>query len=101
MGWFPVVVGLIACSLLYSTDSRIAFWVALVATIGTLWSYGVMHNFATEAAKRRANYKGGFYDITEREADSVPNSIAGLNLLFSLASIGLLLYGGYVKFFSS
>ncbi len=100
MGWFQVAIGLVACILLYGTEHRIAFWVAVVATAGTLWSYGVMHNFATEAAKRRASYKGGFYDIIAKEADSVPNSIAGANLLFSLASFGLLLYGAYAKFSS-
>ena len=93
MGWIPVVLGLAACVLLYGTENQVVFWLAVFTAVGTFWSYGVMHNFATEAAKRRSSYKGKFYDITAKETDSVPNSIAGMNLLFSLASIGLLMYG--------
>ena len=100
MGWFQVAVGIVACLLLYGTENQVAFWVAVVATVGTLWSFGIMHNYATESGKRRSSYKGGFYDITAKEADSVPNSIAGINLLFSMVSIGLLLYGAYAKFIS-
>jgi hypothetical protein len=46
-----------------------------------------MHTFATEVAKRRPNYTGSFYDITPKEADSVPNWIASLNIGFTVASL--------------
>ena len=50
-----------------------------------------MHNFATEAAKKRSNYRGRFYDITLTEADSVPNWIAILNMCFSILALLLLI----------
>lgn len=100
MGWFQVAIGVVACFLLYSAGNWIAFWVAAVATVGTIWSLGIMHNYATESAKRSSSYKGGFHDFTAKDTDAVPNSIAGLNLLFSIVSIGLLLYGAYAKFWS-
>lgn len=100
MGWIPIVLGLAACFLLYGTENQVVFWLAVFAAAGTFGSYGMMHNFATEAAKKRSSYKGEFYDITAKEADSVPNSIVGMNLLFSLASMGLLIYGVYARFFA-
>lgn len=100
MGWFHVAVGVVACLLLYGTGKSIAFWVAIVATVGTLWSFGIMHNFATESAKRRPSYNGEFFDLTVRDANAVPNWLAVVNFLFSITSIGLLLYGLYVRLWS-
>lgn len=63
---------------------------AILSGIGCFWSWGIMHNYATETAKRRSSYIGGFYDITPREADSVPNWVTGLNLIFAVVSLILL-----------
>jgi hypothetical protein len=49
-----------------------------------------MHNYATELAKRRQNYKGGFYDITRQEAKAVPDWISWANMGFSIAGLILL-----------
>ncbi len=106
MGWLPVAVGVVACILLYDTEKWIPFWVAVVSTVGTLLSYGVMFKIATEAVTRRVSYtrredyKGASYDITEFDVDFVPNLIARINLLFAIVSFGLLLYGGYAKYLS-
>jgi len=66
---------------------------SIVDLLGCFWSWGVMHNYATEMAKRRSSYTGGFYDLTEREVEAVPDWIAGVNLLFSLGSVALLVTG--------
>jgi hypothetical protein len=47
-----------------------------------------MHNYATEEAKKRSGYNGDFYDITAREASSVPSWITILNFFFTLAALG-------------
>ncbi len=64
--------------------------VAFIVSIGCFWSWGVMHNFATEAAKRRRGYKGGFYDFAEKDVQTVPNWITRINMGFSL--LGLILF---------
>jgi hypothetical protein len=93
MGWLSVVMGTGAAIILYGADGGPLFWAALVATGLALWSWGVMHNFAIEAARKRSSFEGGFYDITEEEADSVPNWLAAVNLLATLGCGGLLVAG--------
>lgn len=61
MGWLHVAIGLVACFLLYGSEKPIAFWVAVVATAGTLWSFGIMHNFATESAKMKTRLQRGVF----------------------------------------
>ena len=72
-------------------------WLWLVGAIGVggieLWSWGIMHNFATEVAKYRRSYTGGFYDFTRHEVDAIPDWIATLNLVGFVAAIGLLIVG--------
>ena len=66
---------------------------AIVTAVGSFWSWGIIHNFATESAKKRTNYTGGFYDLTQQEAESTPNWITLINMGFSLAGLGLLVMG--------
>ncbi len=49
-----------------------------------------MHNYATDAARRRPTFRGGFSDLTEDEIDVVPDWIAKVNMGFSLAALALL-----------
>ena len=87
MGWLPVLLALVASELLYDTGHPVLLTFAIGSTVGCFWSWGTMHNYATEAAKRRSSYRGGFYDITEEEADSVPNWIARVNMCFSALAL--------------
>ena len=91
MGRLPVLIALVASGFLYDTGHPVLLTLAIVAAIGCFWSWGIMHNFATEAAKRRSHYTGRFYDITEEEADSVPNWITILNFGFSVLALILLI----------
>jgi len=100
MGWIHVALGIVACLLLYTSGKWVAFWAAVIVLVGLFWTYGVMHNYATESAKRRSTFRGGFYDFTERDIDVVPDSIARLNLILAITSFGLLVYGVYTKFWS-
>lgn len=90
MGWLSIVCAAIAAWLLYTSHSTWLFWLTVAAGVGALWSYGVMHNYAMEAAKRRPGFSGKFYDITEREAGIVPNWLSATNMISSILCFLLL-----------
>ena len=52
-----------------------------------------MHNYATEAAKKRESYSGGFYDFTESETGSIPHWLSTVNSLGFIMAVGLLITG--------
>jgi len=93
MGWLSVLLSAIAAFLFYKTGRFALTILAIIAALGNFWSWGVMHNYATELAKRRQNYKGGFYDITRQEAKAVPDWISWTNMGFSIAGLILLIIG--------
>ena len=93
MGWLSVLLSGVAAFLLFKTGHTLLMVFAIVAAVGCFWSWGIMHNYATELAKRRSNYTAGFYDITNREAQAVPNWLATLNMIFTLAGVTLLIIG--------
>jgi hypothetical protein len=87
VGWFHVLTGLVVGILFYRSGANILLLLAaIVCTVGTLWTFGIMHNYAVEAAKQRSDYKGEFSNFTKREVDAIPNRLAFLNFLFSAAS---------------
>ena len=91
MGWLPVLLALIASALLYDTDHPVLLTLAIGSAVGGFWSWGIMHNCATDVAKTRSSYDGGFFDITEEEADSAPDWIAKVNMCFSALALVLLI----------
>ncbi len=93
MGWLSVLLSGIAAFLLFNTGHTVLMILAIIAAVGCFWSLGIMHNYATDLAKRRSNYTSGFYDITNREAQAVPDWISTVNMLFSLAGLVLLITG--------
>lgn len=93
MAWVWVFLSSVAAVLMHRTGHVLLMAIAIFAAVGCFWSWGVMHNFATELAKQRRDYSGRFYDITPGEAQSVPDFIAGLNMIFSLAGLGLFIAG--------
>ena len=97
MGWASVLSSLLAALLMLIKGHPILMIIALFAAIGSFWSWGVMHNYATELAKHRPDYKGGFYDFTKKEVQSVPDWIAIVNFGFSLFGIVLLIVGIIIK----
>ena len=71
-------------------------WLWLVAAaVGLLevWSYGIMRNHAVESAKKRLDYRGGFYHFNDRDWDAVPNWLAVVNMAGFVAAVGLLVAG--------
>lgn len=93
MGWLGVGLGLLSCWLLYG--NLLAFALAIAVTLGLLWTWGVMHNYATESARRRPGYKGGFYDLSDADIDAVPGWLPTSNLVLTLVTVVLCVYGGY------
>lgn len=93
MGWLSVLLSGIAAFLLFKTGHTALMILAIIAAVGCLWSWGIMHNYATDLAKRRSNYTGGFYGITNQEAQAVPDWISTVNMLFSLVGLVLLITG--------
>jgi hypothetical protein len=93
MGWLSVLLSGVAAYLLFVSDHTVLMGVAIATTVGCFWSWGVMHNYATDAAKRRSDHTGGFYDLTKQEAEAVPNWITVVNMVFSFLGIILLIAG--------
>jgi hypothetical protein len=91
MGWVGPLLGLTAAWFYYRGGHFLLMWSAMVAAVGCFWTRGIMHNFAVEAAKHRASYTGRFSDLTKREVAAAPNGITALNMLFTLAALGLLI----------
>lgn len=90
VGFLSVLVAGVAAILLGSSGHSVLMILAIVTAVADFWSWGVMHNFATEAAKRRATYTGGFYDITAQEAQAAPDSVTLVNMIATLAGVLLL-----------
>jgi len=87
LAWLSVIIGIIASLLFWSLNNDLLFALSVISTIGTFWSWGIMHNFATERAKKRSSYSGEFYDFTAKEVVSVPNWITIINILHSRNSV--------------
>mgnify|MGYP001597503265 CR=1 FL=1 len=90
MGGLPILISAISCFLFWKAQSKTLMIISIFVFIGTFWSYGIMHNFATEAAKKRNSYVGGFNDFTEKEVGSAPDWITGINMIMSIIGIILL-----------
>ncbi len=96
MGWLAIVCAASAALLYKVAGDSWLFWSSVAVGVIALWSYGIMHNYAMEAAKRRPGFRGHFNDITEQEANEAPNWLAAMNLLSSLAAFVLLIAAIYI-----
>ena len=95
MGFLPVGLGALAAYLAYRADSIWLVGFSVASALVSLWSYGVMHNFAMDAARRRRGFRGGFWDITATEADAAPDWVALVNFCAAVAcvaALGLVLF---------
>lgn len=92
MGWLGPVINVVAVFLLWDQGG---FWLisAICAGVVGFWSWGVMHNYAVEEAKRRSDYTGEFYDLTPEEAAAVPDWLAKVNFAAFAVGVVLLIVG--------
>lgn len=93
MGWLSVLLSGVAAYLLFSSGHTVLMVVAIVTAVGAFWSWGILHNYATVAARCRSDYTGDFYDFTNREAEAVPNWITIVNIGFSFLGVFLFIAG--------
>lgn len=98
MGWLTVVLGGIAAYLFYSSDKNALAFAAAVLALLNLWSYGVMHNFAVEAAKQRATYRGEFSDFEKRDLAAVPGWLTNINIASAFLIVFLLIWSVVQRF---
>ena len=92
MGWLGVLMSAVAAWLLW--DNGVLLSVSAIA-VGVIqfWSWGIMHNYAVNAARNRRSYSGSFYDLSKEEVDSAPNWVTRTNMLSFVAALGLLITG--------
>lgn len=85
MGWLSIVAGIGAVVLFFFGEHTVLAGLAGISTAGSFWAHGVMHNFATESARRPRSFEGGFCDFNDRDLDADPNRLALANMATSLA----------------
>ena len=91
MGWLGIVLSVVAAWLL--RDDGWLWLVAAAVALLQVWSYGIMHHHAVESAKKRLDYRGGFFDLNDRDMDAVPNWLTIVNMVGFAAAVGLLVAG--------
>ncbi|MBZ0111725.1 MAG: hypothetical protein K8J08_04625 [Thermoanaerobaculia bacterium] len=114
-GWLSIGLGIVAALLLWRTGHPVLFWSAVVATVLEFWSYGIMHNFAMDLAKARFDRIRENMILEEQgqealdrldrtpihptsaEINAVPDGITRVNMLVSLAILGLLISGVVIR----
>jgi hypothetical protein len=52
-GLISIMFSVLAAVAFYGTGHPVLFWISVVIAVISFWSWGVMHNFATQSAKRR------------------------------------------------
>ncbi len=57
MGFVSVLASIIAYVLVYGTGHIILLPLSILAIVGCLWSWGIMHNYATNQARKRDRYR--------------------------------------------
>lgn len=90
MGWLHVLIPVIAAVFYWKSDHVVLFGLCMLAAVGAFWSWGVLHNYAIEAAKHRPGFSGGFNDITDKEAEGAPDWITRINMGFAVLGTILL-----------
>ena len=96
MGWLSVALGCLAAYLHYTADRGGLAMLSTLVTIVCLWSYGVMHNFAVEAATKRLDYKGGFGDFNEDDLAAVPPFVTNVSLASTILILILLAWAAFI-----
>lgn len=112
-GIVSILICTVAAILLYGTGHRVLFTAALVVGVLTIWSVGVMHNYASyarrgRAARLRENLaaEGRLGSDAEArlqeyehgsEPQAIPNWLTIANMLLTVAGVGLLITSFFVR----
>jgi hypothetical protein len=114
-GLISVIICIIAAAVLYGTGHRVLLSLSIAAGIIALWSWGAMHNFATESAARRrglilenmrregrsdediVRFDSRLVSADTFDVNAVPNWIAAINMLSTIAGLILLIWGAFMR----
>jgi hypothetical protein len=116
-GLISVLINVFAGLAFFNTGHPYHVWVCCGTAALALWSWGIMHNFATLSAKRRSDHvrrnmaeEGASQTELERLDDmpiqpgasdynEIPNWISVVNMLATFAGLALLIWGVVVRWF--
>jgi hypothetical protein len=116
-GLVNLAICVLAAVAFYGTGHPILFSLAVTGSLVALWSWGVMHNHATRSAKRRRElvvemmraegqadeeiqkYDSSLINPDPADAKAIPDWLAMVNLLATLAGVVLLIWGAIVRIF--
>jgi hypothetical protein len=115
-GLISVIICVLAATAFYGRGHPVLFWLSVVIAIISFWSWGIMHNFATQSAKRRhdqalsimrslgqpeeeiAQFDSQIISSDVPDMDAVPNWLTAVNMLATLSGIILLVWGAIIRF---
>ena len=115
-GLISVIICVLAVVGFYGTGHPILFSLSIASGIVAFWSWGVMHNYATESAKSRhdmmlesmraedrpedeiARFDSCIIDPGPADVNAVPNWLATVNMVATLVGVVLLISGAIVRF---
>lgn len=115
-GWISVIASLIATILLYGTEHLYLFIFAILIAIACFWTFGIMHNYATNSAKARHDrilenmkwegrskeeitaFDNRIINPSPQDVDVVPDKLAFINMIVSITGYILLLIAVYLKY---
>jgi hypothetical protein len=110
-GLISVILCVFAAIAFYGTGHPVLFWLFVALGVLSFWSWGVMHNFATQSAKRRheqmvramrnqgksdqeiANADAQIISPDVADMDAVPNWLTSIYMLATLSGLILLVWG--------
>ena len=112
-GVVSILICIVAAILLYGTGHPVLFTTAVVVGVLTIWSAGVMHNYASYARRGRATRlrdnlaSEGKLDSDAKtrlqeyergsEPHAIPNWLAITNMLLTVAGVGLLIASFFIR----
>jgi hypothetical protein len=116
-GFISVLISALAAILLYGTGHSILFILAILITIACVWTWGIMHNYATSSGEvkhdrilQNMKLEGRSVDEIRRfderiisptahDVDAVPDKLAFINMVSTIIGFILLITSIYFRFF--
>lgn len=116
-GLISVIISVLAAIAFFGTGHPFLFWLCVAIAVASFWSWGVMHNYALNSAKARWDQirenmiqegrSPGEIDrldsapihVSTGDVNAVPDWLARVNMLVTVAGLGLLIWGIIVRFF--
>ena len=111
-----MAINALAAIAFYGTGKHFLFWLCIIVAAISLWSWGIMHNYAMESAKTRWDRlrenmiaEGRSAEEINRldntpihlsnvDINSVPDWITMVNMVVTFAGLGLLVWGIIERF---